>query len=320
MFYINCCFLRFTNYTRRRQLSGSEFPIEENDQFVGDCQLTGSTENLNTASAMNESIKFSLGDDDTKNDKVKDNVEETRQHTSEETGPSQRQKIRNFASQSVTFGDPVVLFDDRDSNSDSPSSTIEDMSPERKSNDLTNNLETTKKTLDDESSNLEDNSGNQPSQSSVLQISIPSNLSTSPTHPTSKGRNRLVFTGQPLVMPAPMVQAPSFSPIALPTSSENIPQAAARDLSSMLNQSMIGEYTSITDAIDTSCIEDCSPPRSPTFSVADSYFGEGEKRQRKKSLADCKDNKQRELKQAEEAEHQRMESLIRHRLRQISQV
>lgn len=96
---------------------------------------------------------------------------------------------------------------------------------------------------------------------------------------------------------------------------DSIPQSAAHDLSSMFNP-LLGEYTSITDFIDTSCFGEHSPPCSPI----PKNFYDPDGQQEKKSEKPAALSKQQLLKQAEEAEHQRMEGLIRHRLRQISQV
>ncbi|CAL1532413.1 unnamed protein product [Lymnaea stagnalis] len=134
-----------------------------------------------------------------------------------------------------------------------------------------------------------------------------------------RGRNSL--TSQPLKLNTTLA-ASTFIPCSMPQSSayftaqntDAIATAAVHDLTSMFTP-LIGEYTSITDNIDTSCLMDCSPPCSPVpnagiiFSVSESYY-EGD------SPAE---SKQLELMKAEEMEHQRMEPLIRHRLRQLSQ-
>lgn len=91
--------------------------------------------------------------------------------------------------------------------------------------------------------------------------------------------------------------------------------SAVRDLTFIFTP-LIGEYTSITDNIDTSCLIDCSPPCSPGV-TSSSMLSPGEVYQEERKAAD---SKQLQLKQAEEMEHHRMGSIIRHRLRQISQV
>ncbi|KAK3096508.1 hypothetical protein FSP39_000852 [Pinctada imbricata] len=81
--------------------------------------------------------------------------------------------------------------------------------------------------------------------------------------------------------------------------------------------SQSSEYTTITDEIDTSCIIDTSPPRSP--STAGSFFADGYNDgdpQRRSSVVTSEENAR--LKQAEDMEHRKMERVIRHRLRQIS--
>ncbi|KAH9513284.1 hypothetical protein Btru_034540 [Bulinus truncatus] len=83
----------------------------------------------------------------------------------------------------------------------------------------------------------------------------------------------------------------------------------------------LGEYTSITDNIDTSCMIDCSPPCSPRakssimFSFSDS-FHESKAKNRDISSADYK---HMDPKIAEKIEHQDMETLMLKRLQQISQ-
>ncbi|XP_046332894.2 transient receptor potential cation channel subfamily M member 3-like isoform X4 [Haliotis rufescens] len=95
---------------------------------------------------------------------------------------------------------------------------------------------------------------------------------------------------------------------------EVIPQSAVRDLSSILTP-LHAEYTSITDDIDTSCIKDRSPQRSPTSSnvfFSDSFSGSA-------PLETPAYKSEKELlRKAEEIEHRKMEQVIRNRLRQIS--
>ncbi|CAL1532416.1 unnamed protein product, partial [Lymnaea stagnalis] len=163
-----------------------------------------------------------------------------------------------------------------------------------------------------------------PADPPVLTVSMPSSV-VFMNQPPRRGRNSL--SNQPLTLNTTLATT-TFTPCSMPQSSacfttpnpENIPPAAVRDLTSMFSP-LIGEYTSITDNIDTSCLIDSSPPCSPVpasgimFSVVESYH-EVDAKLKEKSAAS---SKQLELKQAEEMEHQRMESLIRHRLRQISQ-
>ena len=79
--------------------------------------------------------------------------------------------------------------------------------------------------------------------------------------------------------------------------------------------SLRAEYTTITDAIDTTCMINRTPPRSPTS--AHPYYGEGmwddDKNEHFAGLSETAT-----LKQAEEQESRRMGKVIRKRLRQIS--
>lgn len=99
-------------------------------------------------------------------------------------------------------------------------------------------------------------------------------------------------TGHPDFVPVSM--APMFTPILT---------------------SLRAEYTTITDVIDTTCMINRTPPRSPTS--AHPYYNEGMwEDDKSENLACLSENAA--LKQAEEQEHQRMEKVIRKRLRQIS--
>ncbi|KAH9513281.1 Transient receptor putative cation channel sub M member 3 [Bulinus truncatus] len=139
---------------------------------------------------------------------------------------------------------------------------------------------------------------------------------------TLRGKNSI--TGQPLNL-SNNIPPSIFIPCTLPQSSAcftapNCEKSPPCVMWGMLTPTL-GEYTSITDNIDTSCLIDCSPPCSPLakssimFSFGDS-FHEIEAKNRDISSADYK---QMELKKAEEIEHQGMETIIRRRLRQISQ-
>ena len=81
--------------------------------------------------------------------------------------------------------------------------------------------------------------------------------------------------------------------------------------------SLSAEYTTITDEIDTTCMINRSPPRSPTsalpYNNGETAWDE-EKPENPASISEKK-----ALRQAEEMEHRRMEKVIRKRLRQISQ-
>lgn len=81
--------------------------------------------------------------------------------------------------------------------------------------------------------------------------------------------------------------------------------------------SLLAEYTTITDEIDTTCMINRSPPRSPTSAVPYSSSDpawDDEKLGNQASISE-----KIALKQAEEIEHRKMERVIRKRLRQISQ-
>ncbi|KAL8608834.1 hypothetical protein ACOMHN_034779 [Nucella lapillus] len=96
-----------------------------------------------------------------------------------------------------------------------------------------------------------------------------------------------------------------------------IPSSAVRDLCSVFTPHH-GEYYTITDNIDVSCFRNLSPPRSPTPSagppISSAMAGF-----RNRAESTSSKVKQEELMEAEETERLKMEGLIRHRLRQISQ-
>ncbi|XP_059155365.1 transient receptor potential cation channel subfamily M member 3-like isoform X3 [Physella acuta] len=311
---------KFTSNIRRRQLSGSEFPLEETDQFVGESAGPADRE----LAARN--VKFILGLTDTSTDskdELSDVLDKQESATESTEQTPHKQKIKNFAAQAVRFVEPVVhsAYDQSD--------RLLRLS-KQSSIDVTSKLDSETHT----SSQLPDYTVSErgaeaatpddlPPEPPVIAVGVPSTVIFT-SQPSRKGRNSL--TGQSLSLNTNL--ASSFTPCSMPQSSacfttpnpESIPPAAVRDLTSMFSP-LIGEYTSITDNIDTSCLIDCSPPCSPAsnsaimFSVSESYH-EVDAKLKERSAAD---SKQRELKQAEEMEHQRMESLIRHRLRQISQ-
>ena len=88
------------------------------------------------------------------------------------------------------------------------------------------------------------------------------------------------------------------------------------------------EYTSITDGIDTSCMNlaspcgsPCTPRRHPLSSAAEAGDNGGSVRDSESDDDDDDDDVQREveqLKDAEECERAQMESIVRSRMRQIS--
>ena len=335
---------RFTSNVRQRQLSGSEFAMDESDQFVGEPAPSRSN---TKATIPREVVRFSIGENPDVNnssvDPTRAKAESGRQGDqigSSDELSSQKQKMKNFASQVVRFAEPTV----RSLDEPECGPAIDVMAK------LDSDTHTTAKlpeyTVSDgggagpgESGQLDINAfkateeGPSTDVLPTLRIDTPSSVATPQQSPHTLRRRRSSSnsgTGLPaLTINTTLANTPSLVPSSMPESSarfttpslEGISQSAARDLSSMFNP-LIGEYTSITDNIDTSCLTDLSPPRSPThtpgrvFSAAEGY----------KEVEDClkersaADTKQRELKQAEEMEHQRMESLIRHRLRQISQV
>lgn len=322
---------RFTSKTRQQQFSGSEFPVEDVDKFVGESSTTP------TASVADSNVRFLIGASDEYKEAAKaddiNSIEEERQGEGEAKDldelSSQKQKIKNFALQSVQFVEPVVHSADDSENViaspiqpsinvvaklDSDTHTVAQLPEYSLSYGGSGDLGLTPDELEPYI----------PLEPPVLNVSMPTNVVTGSR--LSKIRSSL--TGQSLSLNTALA-ATSFTPCSMPQSSacftapnpDGIPQAAARDLSSMFNP-LIGEYTSITDAIDISCIGDRSPPCSPgaaagiVFTVNDGYL-ETDVKAKERSAAS---SKQLELKQAEEMEHQRMETLIRHRLRQISQV
>ncbi|XP_053405277.1 transient receptor potential cation channel subfamily M member 3-like isoform X7 [Mercenaria mercenaria] len=78
------------------------------------------------------------------------------------------------------------------------------------------------------------------------------------------------------------------------------------------------EYTTITDEIDTSCMMNRSPPRSPTSAIPYSAAASEPLWEDVKDENPASKFEKAALKQAEEMEHKRMEKVIRNRLRQIS--
>uniref|UniRef100_A0A2C9JU91 TRPM SLOG domain-containing protein n=1 Tax=Biomphalaria glabrata TaxID=6526 RepID=A0A2C9JU91_BIOGL len=146
--------------------------------------------------------------------------------------------------------------------------------------------------------------------------------SSSSKNRSLRGRNSM--TGQPLTVSTNMSPA-VFIPCTLPQSSAcftaPIQEKSPPCVMWSLLTPTIGEYTSITDTIDTSCYIDCSPPCSPVAKSSIMFsFGESfhELEGKPKDISSA-DYKQMELKKAEEIEHQGMETIIRRRLRQISQ-
>ena len=97
-----------------------------------------------------------------------------------------------------------------------------------------------------------------------------------------------------------MVQIPGVA-------NNDVPVSFASPFTPILT-SLRAEYTTITDAIDTTCMINRTPPRSPTS--AHPYYNEG--------MWDEDLSEHATLKQAEEQERRKMEKVIRHRLRQIS--
>uniref|UniRef100_A0A2C9JU93 TRPM SLOG domain-containing protein n=1 Tax=Biomphalaria glabrata TaxID=6526 RepID=A0A2C9JU93_BIOGL len=137
-------------------------------------------------------------------------------------------------------------------------------------------------------------------------------------------REKKFSTGQPLTVNTSISQA-VFNHSSLPQSSacftsNNQDKNPPCMMWSFLTPT-IGEYTSITDTITSSCFKDCPPPCSPVaqssimFTLGDN-FNEIDGKHKDISSVDYK---QMELKKAEEIEHQGMETIIRRRLHQISQ-
>ncbi|KAH9513269.1 hypothetical protein Btru_034514 [Bulinus truncatus] len=317
---------KFTSNVRRRQLSGSDFPLEESDQFVNESTEPVDKEIL-AANRNNVRFLIGLADD---NDSVENKKQElvNLNPTEQEEPSSHKQKMKNFASQAVRFVEPVVHAA---SNQNERFQTL----LKQPSIDVTSKMDSdtyTTTQLPDYNNIVSQGSGNyNPSgnelplsaETPVLPVTTPSSTSNPFSSQLSrKGRNSL--TNQPLTLNTALASS-NFVPCSMPQSSacfttanpEALPPAAVRDLTTMFTP-LIGEYTSITDNIDTSCLMDCSPPCSPASNstiFADGYH-EMDAKLKERSAAS---SKQLELKQAEEMEHQKMESIIRHRLRQISQ-
>lgn len=340
----------FTSNVRQRQLSGSEFAMDESDQFVG--EPAPSRSQTKSASIDREAVHFSIGGNpDLNNSSVDPSGAKTEiatssslaqgQSVSSDELSSQKQKMRNFASQVVRFAEPTVRsLEEPDcgpaidvmAKLDSGTHTTTKL-PEYSVSDGGGTEPRDSSQLDITAFKAtEDCSSLGPQNLPTLTVETPSSMASPQQSPQTLRRRRSSSNSgngpAALTINTTLANTPGIVPCSMPESSarfttpslEGISQSAARDLSSMFNP-LIGEYTSITDNIDTSCLTDLSPPRSPThtpgrvFSVAEGYK-DVEACLKERSAADTK---QRELKQAEEMEHQRMESLIRHRLRQISQ-
>ena len=111
-------------------------------------------------------------------------------------------------------------------------------------------------------------------------------------------------------IPTPEMQAVPIHEALYPKSMHSAP------FTSILT-SRSAEYTTITDEIDTSCMINRSPPRSPTSAIPLSAATEPSWEEDKEENPASKIEKAA-LRQAEETEHKRMEKVIRNRLRQIS--
>ncbi|RUS83212.1 hypothetical protein EGW08_009023 [Elysia chlorotica] len=331
----------FTSNVRQRQLSGSEFVMDETDQFVGESAPPSMDKR------PGEVVRFSIGENPDLNNSSVDPARSKAEpggsgdQASDELS-SQKQKMKNFASQVVRFAEPTVRTLDEPecgpaidvmAKLDSGTHTTAKL-PEYSVSDGERAGPGESGQLDINAFKaVEDGSSLDSDVLPTLRVDTLTSIATpqqpSPYNLRRRRSSSNSGTGLPvLTVNTTLANTPGLVPSSMPESSarfttpslEGISQSAARDLSSMFNP-LIGEYTSITDNIDTSCLTDLSPPRSPThtpgrvFSAAEGY----------KDVEDClkersaADSKQRELKQAEEMEHQRMESLIRHRLRQISQ-
>ena len=134
---------------------------------------------------------------------------------------------------------------------------------------------------------------------------------------TDIGEIRSVNTPlSPEVLPlSPSQSIPNVSSFSTSPVSEGIPQSAVKDLSAILVP-FHAEYTTITDEIDTSCVADHSPTRSPVS--ANIFFSESFHKRSGQLDTPAYHSEKQMLKQAEEVEHRKMERVIRHRLRQIS--
>ncbi|XP_070203392.1 transient receptor potential cation channel subfamily M member 3-like [Littorina saxatilis] len=125
--------------------------------------------------------------------------------------------------------------------------------------------------------------------------------------------------------PASPAVTPSNSQIHIHTSTDAFTSpypegvsSAVRDLCAVFVPHH-GEYYTVTDNIDVSGFRNLSPPRSPVPSSSASGTSPRMGMVRKRAESVSSKVKEEELMEAEETERLKMEGIIRHRLRQISQ-
>lgn len=143
----------------------------------------------------------------------------------------------------------------------------------------------------------------------------PNQLSLSTTRRQDRNENALTPISPEVAPLSPSKSIQHTTAAFITADMATIPTSAVRDLSSILTP-LQGEYTSITDDIDTSCMQDRSPQRSPT--TAGVFFSESFPDGEKPKEAVATSVELESLKMAEEVERRRIDKLIRPRLRQIS--
>ena len=133
--------------------------------------------------------------------------------------------------------------------------------------------------------------------------------------PARIGTNETTMDAPGLLMKSKSYESPLI--VQIPYSgvgTNEVPASFASPFTPILT-SLRAEYTTITDIIDTTCMINRTPPRSPTS--AHPFYNEGMWDDEKSENLACL-SEHAALKHAEEQEHRKMEKVIRHRLRQIS--
>ncbi|XP_076465905.1 transient receptor potential cation channel subfamily M member 1-like [Babylonia areolata] len=287
---------RFTSYSRTRQLSGESFSRIDVDDGDGPTQPPPPpADGLQYGDTSDKSLRATLSDTSAvlqkQSQEHHDPSSSLQQRRSganklslDVTKAQTRVRSRSMVSPVVRFKEPVVHIADQGGE---PGESIFSTAPIQSS---TSTATTPRLELDLSPHHL--NVG----KSHVVTTPISPDLTpVSPTHP------HMHTTADAFTTPDPDV----------------VPSAAVRDLCSVFTPHH-GEYYTITDNIDVSCFRNLSPPRSPvpsagpTTSSTHPMF-------RKRAESVTSKVKEEELMEAEETERLKMEGLIRHRLRQISQ-
>ncbi|XP_041371939.1 transient receptor potential cation channel subfamily M member 3-like isoform X2 [Gigantopelta aegis] len=284
---------RFTNYSRGRQLSGNSFSSEP--QYQDDSQSVGeedkrlpaeSNSNTSASSTPTLSVKSSLTSTERKTPLLLRRQGPLLSSIKiKRGGPVDRLKTPSF----VRFADSVV-------SSAADVTVIPD----------TNAIFTVVKL---------------PSETSTSTVGVkkPASLDIETRQQQQLGTREHKSASTPIspeVLPlSPSHSIPIISSFSNTPVSDSIPQSAVKDLSSILVP-FHAEYTTIMDEIDTSCVADRSPTRSPASGnifFSESFHGKSDPLE-----TPAYRSEKQLLKQAEEVEHRKMERVIRHRLRQIS--